>query len=60
MPMARPRLSSSSTSPFTDEQARKFCEPGQQVILGFKHPQYAHMVVMQEETRAALAGDFTE
>ncbi|WP_259781349.1 DUF3501 family protein [Aestuariispira ectoiniformans] len=44
--------------PFTDEQAAKFSEPGTQVIVGFKHPEYAHMAIIQEESRAELAGDF--
>lgn len=46
--------------PFTDAQAAKFKENGQQVIIGFKHPEYAHMTVMQEETRQTLSADFSE
>ena len=46
--------------PFTDEQAAAFAMEGQQVILGFKHPQYAHMVVLQEASRQALAADFSD
>ena len=40
------------------EQIEKFCKPSVQVTLGFKHPRYGHMVVMQEEVRAVLAEDF--
>ena len=44
--------------PFTAEQIEKFRSPGAQVTLGFKHPRYGHMVLMQEEVRAALSEDF--
>ena len=44
--------------PFTDEQIAAFRAPDAQVIIGFKHPQYAHMAVMLEASRAALAADF--
>lgn len=44
--------------PFTAGQIAKFREAGTQVVLGFTHPSYSHMVVLAEETRAALAGDF--
>lgn len=43
--------------PLSDGQAAAFKQPGQQIILGFDHPAYAHMAVVGEETRAALAGD---
>jgi hypothetical protein len=43
--------------PMTDAQANAFKQAGQQIILGFEHPAYAHMAVIGEETRAALAGD---
>lgn len=45
--------------PFTDRQAALFRAEGAQVIVGFDHPQYAHMAVMPETVRRALAGDFT-
>ncbi|RED47711.1 DUF3501 family protein [Aestuariispira insulae] len=45
---------------FNDSQAEKFRSADQQVIIGFKHPQYAHMVVLQDATRNALAGDFSD
>jgi hypothetical protein len=41
----------------TPEQAAAFKAPGTEVTLGFSHPQYAHMTVMPEATRAALADD---
>ncbi len=44
---------------FTDEQVQKFSAPGTQVIIGFRHPQYGHMTVMPEASRAALAEDFS-
>lgn len=43
--------------PLTDVQAAAFKQASQQVILGFDHPAYAHMAVIGEETRAALAED---
>jgi len=44
--------------PFTDAQAAAFREAGAEVVAGFTHPQYGHMVVMPEAVRAALAEDF--
>lgn len=44
--------------PFTDEQIRDFIS-AEQVVLGFNHPQYAHMVLLQENTTGALAEDFS-
>jgi len=43
--------------PFSDHQARAFREAGTQIVVGFKHPAYAHMAVMPEAVRAALAED---
>ncbi len=43
--------------PFTDQQVSDF-RCAEQVVLGFKHPQYAHMVILQSETVAALQVDF--
>lgn len=43
---------------FTPEQIEKFRRPETEVVLGFKHPAYAHMAVLLEGTRAALAEDF--
>jgi hypothetical protein len=43
--------------PFTDDQAAAFKKDGTRAVLGFDHPQYAHMIVMPDATRAALAGD---
>jgi hypothetical protein len=44
--------------PFAPAQIAKFCRPDTQVVLGFSHPAYGHMVVMPESVRAALAEDF--
>ncbi|RNJ50004.1 DUF3501 family protein [Methylocystis hirsuta] len=44
--------------PFTDAQIAAFKEPNTRVILGLSHPNYSHMAVLSEATRAALAGDF--
>ncbi|MGJ0508150.1 MAG: DUF3501 family protein [Methylocystis sp.] len=43
---------------FTDAQIAAFREPNARVILGLNHPNYSHMAVLHEATRAALAGDF--
>ena len=45
--------------PFTDAQVEKFRKPGAEVVVGFKHPAYGHMVRIAEETREALARDFS-
>jgi hypothetical protein len=44
--------------PFTPSQISKFRQPGAQIIVGFTHQAYGHMVVMPEAVRAALADDF--
>jgi hypothetical protein len=44
--------------PFTRAQVEKFRKVGTRAVLGFKHPSYAHMAVVPEEVRAALAEDF--
>ena len=44
--------------PFTDAQVAAFRKPGAQVIVGFDHPEYAHMAVMAEIVRQALSEDF--
>lgn len=43
---------------FTDAQAATFATAGTEVTLGVKHPAYAHMTVLVEDVRAALAKDF--
>lgn len=43
---------------FTHAQIAAFKEPNARVILGLSHPNYSHMAVLSEATRAALAGDF--
>jgi hypothetical protein len=43
--------------PLSNEQAAGFKAPGTEVVIGFGHPNYAHMAVLPEATRAALAED---
>jgi Protein of unknown function (DUF3501) len=43
---------------FSPEQIARFKTPGARVLAGFDHPNYAHMAVMPEPVRAALAEDF--
>lgn len=43
----------------SDEQIAAFKSPGTQVVLTIAHPNYGHMALMPEPTRAALAEDFT-
>lgn len=42
---------------FTETQAEAFRTPGARVIVGIEHPDYGHMSLLPEETRAALAAD---
>ena len=44
--------------PFTRDQITRFKTPGMQVVVGFDHSNYAHMVVLPERGRAALSDDF--
>jgi len=44
--------------PFTSIQAARFKAHGVRVVVGSDHPNYAHMAVMPEPVRAALAEDF--
>ncbi|MGD1879569.1 MAG: DUF3501 family protein [Kiloniellaceae bacterium] len=44
--------------PFTDAQVAKFKQPDSRVVRGFSHPEYGHMTILPEETRAALSKDF--
>ena len=43
---------------FAPQQIARFKAPGTRVIVGIDHPNYAHMAVMPEPVRAALAEDF--
>lgn len=43
--------------PFTDAQAAALKAPGQDLVIGFGHSQYGHMVKVPEATRASLAAD---
>ena len=44
--------------PFTAAQKELFRRPGTEVVLGFAHPEYAHMALLSDANRAALAEDF--
>lgn len=44
--------------PFTAGQKDLFRRPGTEVVVGFAHPEYAHMALLSDASRAALAGDF--
>ena len=43
---------------FTPEQITAFKTPGSQVVVGITHPQYGHMAMLSDDSRAALAQDF--
>jgi hypothetical protein len=43
--------------PLSDAQIAEFRGPSVRLVLGFRHAAYAHMAVMPEATRAALAED---
>jgi hypothetical protein len=43
---------------FSDAQVEAFRRPGAEIIVGFRHPGYGHMIMLSEETREALAADF--
>ncbi|MCH8916488.1 MAG: DUF3501 family protein [Proteobacteria bacterium] len=44
--------------PFTPAQVKKFRVPGARVVLAIGYENYAHMAVLSEAARAALATDF--
>ncbi len=44
--------------PFTDQQVATFRRAGAEIVAGFTHPEYAHMAVLPEPVRQALAEDF--
>jgi Protein of unknown function (DUF3501) len=46
--------------PFTDPQIGAFRRPGARIVLAVEHPAYAHMAVLPEQIRAALAADFAQ
>jgi Protein of unknown function (DUF3501) len=43
---------------FDPDAISRFKTPGTQIVIGFDHPNYAHMAVLAEPVRAALAEDF--
>jgi len=44
--------------PFGAAQIAKFRKPGTEAVLAIRHPNYAHMAILSEATRAELAKDF--
>jgi hypothetical protein len=44
--------------PFTARQIARFKAPGARGVVGSDHPNYAHMAVMPDAVRTALAADF--
>jgi hypothetical protein len=44
--------------PFSPEQIAAFRTPGSRILLGIDHPKYAHLAVLPEAVREALARDF--
>jgi hypothetical protein len=44
--------------PFGAVEIAKFRKPGTEVVLALRHPNYAHMAILSEATRAELAKDF--
>jgi hypothetical protein len=44
--------------PFTAAQIAAFRDPANEIVVGFGHDNYAHMAVMPDAVRAALAEDF--
>ena len=44
--------------PFSPGEIARFQSPGTAIVVGFDDPNYAHMAVMPEAVRAALAQDF--
>lgn len=44
--------------PFGAAQIEKFRKVGTEVVLAIRHPNYAHMAILSEATRAELAKDF--
>jgi len=43
---------------FTRDEIAAFKTPGAHVVIGFDHPNYAHMAALPEPVHAALAEDF--
>ncbi len=44
--------------PFSDAQAAAFRAAAAEIVVGFSHPEYAHMAALPAPVRQALAGDF--
>jgi hypothetical protein len=44
--------------PFSDDQVKAFRNAETQIMIGFRHPEYAHMCVLRDAVRDALTADF--
>ncbi|MBP7670110.1 DUF3501 family protein [Ferrovibrio sp. MS7] len=44
--------------PLTPQQIEAFRKPGARILIGCEHPNYGHLAILNEDTRAALAKDF--
>ena len=44
--------------PFSRAQIERFRKPGETIIVGIEHENYAHIAVMSDAIRRELAGDF--
>ncbi len=44
--------------PFSEDQIRRFRDPSVRVMVGVQHDNYAHMAVLGQAVREALAADF--
>ena len=40
------------------KQIKAFRDPGNEIVVGFEHENYAHMAVVPESVRTSLAEDF--
>lgn len=44
--------------PLNAQQIAAFRKPGARILIGCEHPNYGHLAIVNEDTRAALAKDF--
>lgn len=44
--------------PLSAQQIEAFRKPGARILIGCEHPNYGHLAILNEDTRAALAKDF--
>ncbi len=43
---------------FSKEQIAAFKKTDSEIVIGIRHPEYGHMAVLSDSSRAALSGDF--